>query len=697
MMELRTFLFVERGEENMRVATDIGGTFTDLVYVDDNGKIGTAKSSTTPDSYEQGVLNVIKESGVDQVDIDTFIHGTTVVINTLTERKGTTVGLITTKGFRDVLEIARGNRPDLFNIHYIKPEPFVERYLRREVTERLNYKGEVLTPLAIHEVDEIVSYFKKNGVKAIAISLIHSYENPTHEEKIAERIKELWPEVAISISSEITKEFREYERTNTTVLNAYVKPIANTYINSLESSLDAQANIDKKFVMKSNGGTASFDQAKQQPIQLIESGPVAGIYGSAYLGELIDEKNIIAFDIGGTTAKCSLIENGEMTVDTDYHIEKTERHAGYPVKIPVVDIVEIGNGGGSIAWLDPAGALKVGPQSAGAYPGPVAYNQGGTEPTTTDAQLLTGRLSAKNIDYDVDLDKVRAAIKEHVADHFDISPEEAALGIIQIADSNMINALKLISTRRGHNPEDFAMVAFGGGGSMHAPTLARELGIKKVIVPQASPVFASWGMLMSDLRNDYVQTYVRPFNTVDFSEINGIWSNLETKALETYQIDGIAEDQVKFQRYLDMRYAGQEHTVKVPVPNHDWSEADRAEIISRFAKLHEKTYTFALEDTATEVVGVHLAAFGHVDKPTLEKTKITTDLKEALKENRPVYFAHEGWVETDIYDRHLLPTDQVIQGPVIIEEKAAVTVVHQGQSVHKDEYGNLIVLTKGEK
>lgn len=353
----------------MRVATDIGGTFTDLVYLDDAGNIGTVKTSTTPSNYEDGVLKALKKSGADQDAIESFIHGTTIVINTLTERKGVKVGLITTKGFRDVLEIARGNRPDLFNVQYKKPDPFVERYLRCEITERINYKGEVLIPLALDELEDIVDHFKKNDVTAIAISLLHSYENPSHEQKIAQRIKALWPEITISISSEMTKEFREYERTNTTVLNAYVRPIAQNYIYSLESQLDSTATIDNKYVMKSNGGTASFDQAKEQPIQLIESGPVAGIYGAAYLGELIGEKNIIAFDIGGTTAKCSLIEDGKITVDTNYHIERDERHAGYPVKIPVVDIVEIGNGGGSIAYLDPAGSLKVGPESAGAFPG----------------------------------------------------------------------------------------------------------------------------------------------------------------------------------------------------------------------------------------------------------------------------------------------------------------------------------------
>ncbi len=680
----------------MRAATDIGGTFTDLVYVDDQGNIGINKSSTTPQAFEEGVLNVLNESKIDQSSIEMFIHGTTVVINTLTERKGAKVGLITTKGFRDVLEIARGNRPDLFNVQYQKPAPFVERYLRQEVTERLNYKGEVVTPLDMNEVDAIVDRFKAEKVEAIAISFLHSYENSDHEEKVAERIRELWPQVSLSLSSEITKEFREYERTNTAVLNAYVKPLATTYINSLDSSLDQQATIEQKYAMKSNGGTSSFEHAKEEPIQLIESGPVAGVYGSAYLGNLLDEENIIAFDIGGTTAKCSLIEEGAVHVSTDYHIEQTERYAGYPVKVPVVDIVEIGNGGGSIAWLDQAGALKVGPQSAGAYPGPVAYNQGGKQPTTTDAQLLAGRLTAENFDYDVDMEAVEQAIKEQVAEPFGTSPEEGAMGIIQIANSNMMNALKLISTRKGHNPEDFSMVAFGGGGSMHAPTLARELGMKKVIIPQASPVFAAWGMLMTDLRNDYIQTYLRFFNAIDFSETNQEWERMEQVARDAFREDQLSEDRISFQRFLDMRYAGQEHAVKVPVPSGEWDEGIRTKVIENFHALHEKTYTFRLEETPTEIVALHLVALGHVDKPELRPIDVATTLEEAFKEKRPVYFANQGWVDTNVYEREQLPINEVIQGPTLIEEKAAVTVVEEGQNVHRDEYGNLIVITEEE-
>lgn len=398
----------------MRVATDIGGTFTDLVYVDDQGYVGIAKSNTTPPNFEKGVLDVIDKAGVKTEQLSMFIHGTTVIINTLTERKGAKMGLITTKGFRDILEIARGNRPDLFNVRYKKPVPFVERHLRLEVDERLNYKGEVLSTLKREEIEACVNYFKKEGVEAIAVSYLHSYVNSSHEQETVKIIKELWPEVFVTASNEITKEWREYERTNTAVLNAYVQPTATTYIDKLDKELRAQIEIDQRYIMQSNGGTTKFNNAKEAPINMVESGPVAGIFGAAVLGELIGEKNIIAFDIGGTTAKCSLIEDGEVKVSTDYYIEKDSRHAGYPIKAPVVDIVEIGNGGGSIAWIDNAGSLKVGPQSAGAYPGPVAYGLGGTEPTTTDANLLTGRLSPKNFDYEVDMNNVKDAIQKKI-------------------------------------------------------------------------------------------------------------------------------------------------------------------------------------------------------------------------------------------------------------------------------------------
>lgn len=680
----------------MRVATDIGGTFTDLVYLDKDGEVKVAKTHTTPPNFEQGVMNVLEVAEIDKSALDTFIHGTTVIINALTERKGAKTGLITTKGFRDVLEIARGNRPDLFNIRYKKPNPFVDRYLRKEVNERINYKGEIITPIDKKEIKEVVEYFKKENVDAIAVSFLHVYANPVHEIETVKYIKELWPEVYVTASHEVTKEWREYERTNTAVLNAYVQPTAVEYVNKLHDELEKSSSLDRKFIMQSNGGITTFDEAKKVPINMVESGPVAGIYGAAVLGEMIGEKNIIAFDIGGTTAKMSLIENGEVKVSTDYYIEKDSRSAGYPIKSAVVDIVEIGNGGGSIAWVDDAGSLKVGPESAGSMPGPIAYGQGGKEPTTTDANLLTGRLSPKNFDYEVNMELVREIIQKNIANHYEISPEEAALGIIRIANSNMLNALKLISIRKGYDPQDFTLVAFGGGGSMHVTALAKEMGIKKVIVPVASPVFSAWGMLMTDLRHDYIQTYNRRVSELELTEIETEWKTIEDKAYEQFSNEGIEKEKIDFQRFIDMRYLGQEHTVKVPVPKGRWTNKELEHIVDKFHELHEQNYTFSLKDTDTEIVNVHLTAHGKVDKPTVKKQINTTTLEEAKIEIRDVFFEDTNdWVKTDVYNREKLPTNELIHGPVIVEEKAASTVIYSGQAVEVDEYGNMIIETEG--
>ncbi|WP_336825218.1 hydantoinase/oxoprolinase family protein [Sporosarcina sp. USHLN248] len=675
----------------MRVATDIGGTFTDLVYVDEKGNVQVEKSSTTPPHFEKGVLEVIRKSGLNTSEIEEFIHGSTVVINAITERKGVKTALITTKGFRDVLEIARGNRPDLFNIRYEKPVPFVERYLRKEVEERLNAKGEVLVPLNTDELLQVIEELKEERVEAIAVVYLHSYLNPQHELQTKEFIEKHWPGVFVSVSHEVTREWREYERTSSTVLNAYVKPIASTYINKLNEELQQLAQ-SRNYIMQSNGGTTTFEHAKELPLYMLESGPVAGVYGSAVIGKEIGEQNIIAFDIGGTTAKCSLIEEGEMKVSTDYYIEKDSKRAGYPVKVPVVDIVEIGNGGGSIAWIDEVGSLKVGPHSAGSLPGPIAYGQGGTEPTTTDANLLTGRLSPKNFDYPVNLAEIERAIQERIGNPFSLSAVEAALGIIRIANANMLTALKLISIRKGHDPRRFAMVAFGGGGSMHAAALAKELGVKKVIIPFASPVFSAWGMLMTDLRQDSVVTYKSMLSELDFEAISQEWTVIEDRLLANFKRDGV-EETVLFLRFVDMRYVGQEHTVKVAVPEGAWDEQTVEEVKERFHQLHEKNYTFRLEDTECEIVGLHVTALGQVKKPKIARVEKQGEVSGALKEVRSVYFEQVGWIETPIYDRELLPTGQVIEGPLIVEEKAAVTIIEKGQSLYADVYGNLIIDT----
>lgn len=679
----------------MRVATDIGGTFTDLVAVDAQGKTILTKSHTTPPNFEEGVIDVIKKSGIRPEEIEDFIHGTTTIINALTERKGAKTALITTKGFRDVLEIARCNRPDLFNMVFAKPRPFIPRYLRKEVTERVAYDGTVLTPLVEEDIKATVEYFRKEGVEAIAVCYINSYANDAHEKRTVEVIKELWPEVFVTSSIEVTKEWREYERTSTIALNSYVMPVASSYVDHLDSRLKEIGCHAKEYIMQSNGGTTTFEQAKQTPINMVESGPVAGVYGSAIIGKIIGENNIIAFDVGGTTAKCSLIDQGEVKVTTEYRIERTESYAGYPIMAPVVDIVEIGNGGGSIAWIDEAGSLKVGPQSAGALPGPVAYGIGGTEPTTTDACLVTGRLSAKNFDNEVDMENVKRAIQEKVGDAFGMNVEDAAMSILRVAEANMYNALKLISVRRGYDPRDFTMVAFGGGGPMHCAYLAKELNIRKVVVPIAAPVFSAWGMLMTDVRHDYIQTNIRRMNEVKAEELNSMWESLVAQADEQFAREGIGKENVVYSFIADMRYMGQEHTVKVKVPPLPWTEETKEEIINRFHDTHEHFYTFRLPDTPTEIVNLHLVAYGRLTKPELaEIAPHEGDVKEAVKEVRKVYFTDDGWMDTPIYDREALGSGVVLEGPVIVEEAAASTVVAKGQKLTVDTYGNLIIETE---
>lgn len=678
----------------MRVATDIGGTFTDIVYIEADGTVRFNKSHTTPPNFEQGVVDVIKKCPLDPRAIQDLTHGTTVVINALTERKGAKTGLITTKGFRDILEIGRGNRPDLFNFNFRKPESFVPRYLRLEVEERLDYQGNELIPLKEEDVKKCLEIFKREGVEAIAVVYLHSYVNAAHEMRTEELIAELWPEVEVTASYSVSKEWREYERSTTAVLNSYVKPTAKKYIDRLYGMLETMDIRCPKYIMQSNGGTTTFEKAKELPINMVESGPVAGIFGAAMLGKMLGEDKIIAFDIGGTTAKCSLVDGGEVKTTTEYKIEKTGRFPGYPVRVPVVDIVEIGNGGGSIAWIDNTNSLRVGPQSAGALPGPVAYQKGGTEPTTTDANLVVGRLSKKNFDMDVDLDRVRSVIEAKVGTPYGLNAEEAAMGIIRVANSNMLNALKLVSVRKGYDPREFTLVAFGGGGPMHAASLARELNIKKVVIPLAASVFSAWGMLMTDLRSDDIQTYNARLLDPDYEAINGEWRKLEEKAYRDNAEKGVSRENIYFVHYLDMRYIGQDHTVKVRVPAGDMTPANLADFIEAFHKEHELNFSFRLDDSGVEIVNMHLASFGRVEKVPLKILSAQPyTLAEAVLERRPVIFEGTGQAETPVYDREKLSPGLEIKGPAIIEEVSVSTVIEPGMTARIDDFGDIIMET----
>ncbi|HEY8341550.1 MAG TPA: hydantoinase/oxoprolinase family protein [Calditerricola sp.] len=684
---------------SIRVATDIGGTFTDLVYLDEaSGRVGVAKAPTTPRNFAHGVLNAIEKAGFDPRTVTAFVHGTTVVINALTERKGVKTGLITTRGFRDVLEIGRANRPDIYNLRYRKPEPFVPRHLRLEVTERVGPHGEVITPLAEDEIVAAVEQLRAEGVEAIAICFLHSYANPDHERLAAAIVRDLWPEVAVSASHEITREFREYERTSTVVLNAYVKPIAERYLQTLETNLRAMGIGCELHVMKSNGGTSTFAMGQQTPIQLVESGPVGGVIGASVIGELIGIPNIITLDIGGTTAKTSLIENGRVKVTTEYRIEWTPTNPGYPIKTPVVDIIEIGAGGGSIVHLDATGAVRVGPQSAGADPGPACYGKGGTDPTVTDANLIAGRL---NPDYflggemKLDVDRAVRAF-EPIARRLGLSVRESALGAIRLANNNMITALKLISVRRGYDPRDFALLACGGGGSLHAAILAEELNIGKVIVPNYPAHFSAWGMLGCDLRHDLVRTLIRRLDQVAPGDLQATYEAMEAEALDLFRGEGVEPERVFFVRRADMRYLGQEHTVQVEVPGGPFGPETLGTIAERFHAAHEQAYTYRLPDVPVEIVNLTLTAYGRVTKPRLPRLPEVANpsAEDALKGYREVDFDARGVLRTAIYERDRLPTGARVEGPAIVEEPAASTVVYPGQLLEVDAYGNLIITTE---
>ncbi len=685
----------------VRAATDVGGTFTDLVYYEYDlesqrfNTLKTAKVDTTPPDFEKGVMDVLQSAEVAPDSIHFFAHGTTVVINAVTERKGVKVGLLTTQGFRDVLEIARGNRPDLFNYSYVKPPPFVPRHLRREIPGRINYKGEVLHALTLDNLTEIIDDFRNEQVDAIAICLLHSYVNPDHEVELAEAISSIWPDVDIVTSHEITREWREYERSNTVVLSTYIHPIANRYLGKLQAQLEDDGFAGQAYIMQSNGGIDTIGSSRLRPIRMIESGPASGVLGAAALGDLIGIENIIALDIGGTTAKCSLIEDGRVRISTEYMIEKTPRYAGYPILAPVVDIVEIGAGGGSIIWSDEGGKLHVGPQSAGAVPGPAAYGRGGMQPTLTDANLVTGRIDPEYFlggRIKADMDSIAKAF-QHLSKRLGMSMEELARGAIRIANNNMINALKLVSVNRGYDPRDFTLVAFGGGGAMHASALAAELQIGKVIVPNKASVFSAWGMLMSDLRRDYVVTKPTQLVASSATEINHMYRALEQQAASEFSADDIAQDRLRFERYADMRYHGQEHTVKVPYPEGAVTTKSIDLAIDIFQREYEREYTYRL-DTAVELISYHVVAFGNVDKPRPQKLERSgRTLDKCIRGYRLVDFDVAGVHEATIYERAGLEPGMQIFGPAIVEEPDTTVVLFPQQELTIDDYGNLRIQT----
>lgn len=680
----------------IRAATDVGGTFTDLVYfttdpVTGAQRVHTAKAETTPPEFERGVVDVVHKAGLVPAEVAFMAHGTTVVINAITERTGARTGLITTEGFRDSLEIARGNRPDFFNLFYRKPPPLVPRHLRREVAGRLTHKGEERAPLDLSALPQIIHDFREADVEAVAICLLHAYADPRHEQAVFTAVRASWPEVSVVASHQIAREWREYERTSTTVLSAYVQPPTERYLTRLSDRLRGEGFGGQLYIMQSNCGVDSVERTRRVPITMVESGPASGVWGAAELGRLIGEPNVLALDIGGTTAKCSLVRDGNVRVMTDYWIERDHRSAGYPIMTPVVDLVEIGQGGGSIAWVDEFGKLRVGPRSAGALPGPAAYGRGGTDATTTDANLALGRI---NPDYFVggevtaDMDAVERALDD-VGSRLGVARVEAARGIVRIADHNMVNALKLVSVNRGHDPRDSVLVAFGGGGGMHASALAAELGMRKVVIPYAADVFSAWGMLMSDLRRDLFVTRIARFEPDGADSISEAVAETERGASSQFEEEGIGSGSVRCVRFAKLRYENQEHAVEVPLPDGRLGGDAIVATIVAFHESYEREYTYRL-DAPIELVGIHVVATATVGK--LQPSELPTTgrkLADAVKGVREVDYAPEGVHSATVLDGSLLEPGMKAAGPAVIETAGTTIVVRPSDRFEVDGYGNV--------
>jgi len=680
---------------SLRVAVDIGGTFTDLACFDEKtGRVTLAKVPSTPPAFDAGVLKAISSAGISVKDVTLLVHGTTVVINAITQRRGARTGLLTTRGMRDVLEIARGNRPDIYNLRYRKPEPFVPRHLRLEVRERLDARGNVLEEMSDDEVRAAARLFRTENVEAVAVCFLHAYANPDHERRAGAILAEELPTTFVSLSHEVTREFREYERSSTTVLNGYVGPVAGRYLTTLEEKVADVGIPGKCFVMGSNGGISSIGRGRRLPINLIESGPAGGVIGAAVLGRELGFENLITLDVGGTTAKCSLIDRGTVSVVTEYHLERTRTHAGYPVRAPVVDILEIGAGGGSIAWRDDEGAVRVGPVSAGADPGPASYGRPkGTNPTVTDAHLLAGRIDPAYFlggTMPLKVERAREAYSG-LAGELDLTVQETAWGILRIAGGNMVNALKIISVQRGHDPRDFALVAMGGGGPLHAAYLARELCIGQVIIPVAPGHFSATGMLNADLRRDYIRTAVSRTDVALPATLEAAYQELESQARHEHGEDGSGTI-LRFAREADMRYRGQEHTVHVQAPEGRIDENAVSALEDRFHAAHRRKYSFQL-DSGIEIVNLHLVAYGVLEKPRRKSLGPRRELAPEPAASRQVWFEDVGCVDTPSFRRERLSPGFTIRGPAVVEEPASVTLVYPGMGLTVRELGELVIST----
>ena len=693
---------------DFRAAVDIGGTFTDVVFLGDDGRVLVRKVASTPDDYGRGVLagldECIRTLGIEPGDVTEIGHGFTVATNAILEGKGEKTALITTAGFRDVLELGRIRTPRLYDLYYRKPPPLVERRLRFEVRERVSYEGEVLEPLDLSDVETVADRLEEEGVRSVAVSLLHSYANPDHEARIADLLTERLPGVDLSLSSQVLPEMREYERTSTTVINAYVRPVVARYLNDLDRRLRARGLTIPLTIMQSNGGLAPVDVTVDRPIFCIESGPAAGVVGAYHLGGRIDAPDVISFDMGGTTAKASIIEGGEMLRAPEYEVgggmsvgHRLLTGGGYVLRVPAIDLAEVSAGGGSIAWVDKAGALQCGPQSAGAAPGPVCYASGGEEPTVTDANVALGYLNPDYLlggAFPIDADAARRAIADRVAAPLNLSGTDAAHGIHLLVNSNMGRALRAVSSERGRDPRRFTMVAFGGGGPLHAAGLAEMLGIGRVVVPPSPGAFSAFGLLFADVEHHFVQTHFRQFSGLDLDEANAILRGLKEQGAALLSEEGFDPSRQQTETQVDVKYVGQTSELTVRMDDDSFSPDSLDRLAEAYAAEHEKTYGYRV-DEPLQLVSVRVVARGLSDEDRVPgRIAVTRQPADQGNGRRMLYFGPgTGWVETPVIDR--LDLDGALSdGPLVVEEYDSTVVVPPRWRASIDSLKN-IVLTGG--
>lgn len=689
-----------------RVGIDIGGTFTDIVFLDAAGNTIVKKVSSSVDNYARaivdGLAQVFDEHGLNGGNVEEVLHGTTVASNAILELKGARTGLITSKGFRDVLEIRTLRMPRLYDIAWQKPETLVERYLRRTVDERVNTKGEVLTPLDPADAEAAVDRLLEEDVEAIAVCLLNAFANPAHEQMIKEIIARRAPGLPHCISFDVLPEIKEYERTSTTVINTYVMPVVATYLKALRTNLDESDIKAPLLLMQSNGGLTTDADAIAKPMNIIESGPAGGVIGAQALARSLSMPDIITFDMGGTTAKASLVEGGEVTRSLEYQVgggimmgSRLLTGAGYMLKVPAIDLAEVGAGGGSIVWIDAGGSLQIGPQSAGAEPGPLCYDIGGTEPTVTDANVILGYI---NPDYLVggalklNAERARTIFEETVAQPLGIALEHAAYGAHQIAVSNMIRAIKAVSTERGRDPRGYALFAFGGNGPVFAAAMAEALHMKRIVIPPSPGVFSSFGLVYADVEHHYSRTFRRLLGGIDLDEINDVWSELEASARAQLATDGFAEGQMQIARTANMHYQGQTFELTVPAPGGRLDAAAIAALDEAFGQEHERTYGHrAGPEEPVELVNIQVVGRGLSETSRVpDSVRSAAAAEQPASPDRRVYFGpNTGWVDAPVLPRSALTTPR--EGPCIVEEYDATCIIPPGATASLDDYGNILM------